>query len=415
MTGAADRRHVPAAGHRQVRRALRHPGRARRRRPPPRTARHRMQPGLRRRAGHGAPARSASPPAPRRRSTWRTSTCCATGRPPTRRRTRRQAARVNLLNWDGKGRPEGLFPPPSRWRRRVTTDADVGGRAGPRRCCCATPTTRPWHALPILRPARPGAAARPPVGGRCGAVAGHRRARHRPGPTLPPTMSRLFDFRRRCCLHLTYYTGGDTRKRGEALVAFAADYKAAGLRSSTGTARLPARRARLCRRRPTTVAGGCCARTASGSTCCRGAGRREVRLPARHRGGSAMLPPAQPGDHRPPPPAWPATGPPDGAGRPGTVRTRSTRPEAADERACFGSSTRTCHRGARRRADLALPLRQVRLDHPLLPALRNAPSCAGAARCSTSASSWSSRTHRRAAHPEGVDRGGRYHRDTPTT
>jgi nitrate reductase molybdenum cofactor assembly chaperone NarJ/NarW len=39
----------------------------------------------------------------------------------------------------------------------------------------------------------------------------------------------LFDFRRRCCLHLTYYTCGDTRKRGEALVIFAAPYKAAGL------------------------------------------------------------------------------------------------------------------------------------------------------------------------------------------
>ena len=39
----------------------------------------------------------------------------------------------------------------------------------------------------------------------------------------------LFDFRRRCCLHLTYYTCGDTRKRGEGLVLFAAAYKAAGL------------------------------------------------------------------------------------------------------------------------------------------------------------------------------------------
>jgi len=39
----------------------------------------------------------------------------------------------------------------------------------------------------------------------------------------------LFDFRRRCCLHLTYYTCGDTRKRGEALVGFTAVYKAAGL------------------------------------------------------------------------------------------------------------------------------------------------------------------------------------------
>jgi nitrate reductase delta subunit len=39
----------------------------------------------------------------------------------------------------------------------------------------------------------------------------------------------LFDFRRRCCLYLTYYTCGDTRKRGEALVLFAAAYKTAGL------------------------------------------------------------------------------------------------------------------------------------------------------------------------------------------
>jgi nitrate reductase molybdenum cofactor assembly chaperone NarJ/NarW len=44
----------------------------------------------------------------------------------------------------------------------------------------------------------------------------------------------LFDFRRRCCLHLTYYTCGDTRKRGEALVLFAAAYKAAGLQVVDG-------------------------------------------------------------------------------------------------------------------------------------------------------------------------------------
>ena len=38
----------------------------------------------------------------------------------------------------------------------------------------------------------------------------------------------LFDLRRRCCLHLSYYTAGDTRKRGEALLEFAAVYKATG-------------------------------------------------------------------------------------------------------------------------------------------------------------------------------------------
>jgi nitrate reductase delta subunit len=57
-------------------------------------------------------------------------------------------------------------------------------------------------------------------------------ARHRlaADPTgLAGDYVRLFDFRRRCCLHLTYYTCGDTRRRGEALVGFAAAYRAAGL------------------------------------------------------------------------------------------------------------------------------------------------------------------------------------------
>jgi nitrate reductase molybdenum cofactor assembly chaperone NarJ/NarW len=38
----------------------------------------------------------------------------------------------------------------------------------------------------------------------------------------------LFDLRRRTCLYLTYYTAGDTRARGQALVAFAAVHRAAG-------------------------------------------------------------------------------------------------------------------------------------------------------------------------------------------
>jgi nitrate reductase delta subunit len=38
-----------------------------------------------------------------------------------------------------------------------------------------------------------------------------------------------FDHRRRCCLYLTYYAHGDTRKRGLALLAFKNAYRAAGL------------------------------------------------------------------------------------------------------------------------------------------------------------------------------------------
>jgi nitrate reductase delta subunit len=43
-----------------------------------------------------------------------------------------------------------------------------------------------------------------------------------------------FDFRRRCALHLTYYTHGDTRDRGEALVRFAAAYRSAGYEVADG-------------------------------------------------------------------------------------------------------------------------------------------------------------------------------------
>jgi nitrate reductase delta subunit len=39
----------------------------------------------------------------------------------------------------------------------------------------------------------------------------------------------MFDIRRRCCLYLTYYAHGDTRKRGMALLRFKDTYRAAGL------------------------------------------------------------------------------------------------------------------------------------------------------------------------------------------
>ncbi|GGK23516.1 hypothetical protein GCM10010124_14990 [Pilimelia terevasa] len=56
-------------------------------------------------------------------------------------------------------------------------------------------------------------------------------ARYRAGGdpiTLAGEYVEWFDFRRRSALHLTYYTCGDTRGRGAALVAFAAAYRAAG-------------------------------------------------------------------------------------------------------------------------------------------------------------------------------------------
>lgn len=54
--------------------------------------------------------------------------------------------------------------------------------------------------------------------------------------TSPDTVARhyveTFDLRRRCALYLTYYRYGDTRKRGMAMLAFKAAYRAAGLEPS---------------------------------------------------------------------------------------------------------------------------------------------------------------------------------------
>lgn len=64
------------------------------------------------------------------------------------------------------------------------------------------------------------------------AVAEHRAAT--PPTGLAVSYVDTFDFRRRCCLHLTYYTAGDTRDRGAALVTFATAYRRAGLAVTGG-------------------------------------------------------------------------------------------------------------------------------------------------------------------------------------
>lgn len=80
-------------------------------------------------------------------------------------------------------------------------------------------------ALPLVDAVLPGLPAE--VAEPLGRVAAHRRG------TDPAALRTgyvdTFDFRRRCALHLTYYTCGDTRRRGEALVTFATAYRAVGL------------------------------------------------------------------------------------------------------------------------------------------------------------------------------------------
>ena len=110
MTRGGDVRHVPPPRDREVRRALRHPTRARRAGALPRGALHRVL-GLRVRRWAARRLRRGLR-RHRRRSRSRTSRCSRTGRPPTRSPApRTRASRVNLLNWDGKGSPPGLFPP----------------------------------------------------------------------------------------------------------------------------------------------------------------------------------------------------------------------------------------------------------------------------------------------------------------
>ena len=53
--------------------------------------------------------------------------------------------------------------------------------------------------------------------------------------STPPTRLQAdyvatFDLQRRCCLYLTYYSHGDTRKRGMALLRFTHAYRSAGMR-----------------------------------------------------------------------------------------------------------------------------------------------------------------------------------------
>jgi len=53
-----------------------------------------------------------------------------------------------------------------------------------------------------------------------------------PPPQVAEHYVATFDLRRRCALYLTYYRYGDTRRRGMAMLAFKAAYRAAGLEPS---------------------------------------------------------------------------------------------------------------------------------------------------------------------------------------
>jgi len=55
-----------------------------------------------------------------------------------------------------------------------------------------------------------------------------------PPPELARHYVETFDLRRRCCLYMTYYRDGDTRRRGASLAALKARYRADGLELAGG-------------------------------------------------------------------------------------------------------------------------------------------------------------------------------------
>ena len=280
-----------------------------------------MLPRLRGRPGHGrlgAVRRDLR--RPDTRSRWRTSTCSRERQTAdTRRPRRRQARRVNLLNWDGKGAPEGLFPPRrdasaeagrrrASDRRREPADAaadrpgDRSWRARqaavaaarlPRRASCVAP-------LPLLR-ARRSTRCRRRVG-RPAAAASSTTSRARRRPSSPPTTSRRSTCAAAAACYLTYYAYGDTRKRGMALLRFKQAYRRGRARARRRrAARPPARGAGVRRHRSTPRRlAAAAASTAPGSSCC---GSRCDRARLAVRGGASRrcrptLPPLQPARSR---------------------------------------------------------------------------------------------------------------------
>ena len=148
---------------------------------------------------------------------------------------------MNLLNWDGKGSPDTMFaprpgsprlpdsgetpmrlPPADASTGQPTADCLAGGVLAAR-----LPRRRPGsERLDLVEAAiadlRPGSAA-----SRCWRRVEHLRAL--PVIEASAQYAEVFDWKRRRTLFLTYYTAGDTRNRGMALLAFSDMYRAAGV------------------------------------------------------------------------------------------------------------------------------------------------------------------------------------------
>ena len=347
--------------------------------------------------------------------------------------------RVNLLNWDGNGAPDGLFPGGRPTSERGATDggaAMIGlrRRAERRRDqhdhrvvhlvaarCLDYPREELVESLPTLLSAlaeqgdSPGARELRPLVEHLGS---------RPLEDLQRAYVDTFDLSRKHALYLSYWTDGDTRRRGEVLGRFKTAYRRSGFLVDThgelpdylpmvlefaacadadagrgAAAGLP----REPRAAADRLAG-------EGESVCRRR-RRRVRHPPR---AVARRPRGGHGDGRD---EWPAPDRDRGA-RPLRPETPSAatglvgwgRGGAAHEHLPLGRPALPLRREPRRRHDLALPLRQVRLDDPLVAALRVAPAAHRLAALPLRHPARLLRARRWPRHPRVVDRGGRRQR-----
>jgi nitrate reductase molybdenum cofactor assembly chaperone NarJ/NarW len=92
--------------------------------------------------------------------------------------------------------------------------------------CLQYPDAHVRGALPVVRRAVAGI---PDTVPRAGLTAFLEHAAATPPGVLERHYVEVFDLRRRCCLYLTWWTDGETRRRGAALAALKARYRAAGV------------------------------------------------------------------------------------------------------------------------------------------------------------------------------------------
>ena len=217
--------------------------------------------------------------------------------------------------------------------------------------------------------------------------------------------------KRRACPFLTYWTNGDTRNRGVAILRFKQAYEAGGF--TIGNEELPDHLAVVLEFAAVgdRVTGepcwpsmpprsGCCARPCTTSarrtpTCWTPSSRPCRRSPARWpRGWPSWPTPARPSRRSASSPSPPA----------------SPRQEPADDHhrdPAVGRAALRGHHHLRRGHHLALPLRQVRLDDALQPALRAQADPDRQPAVPPRHPGGGRRPRRRPADPRGLDRGGR--------